>query len=297
MLPDSGNLQEKKLLTDFFDKKSFDGDSNAIGYKGIDDASVVDLRFKTGVVGDLKDRKLDSLVKSEQNKYDNNFEEWSKEFNNDIIKRIEKTDPYISSLYASLKAKVPPPLTDGVAFKDLQPGDIVLVGNEEGGAITKFDNWLSNTDKSNASHTLLYLKEENGKKLFLDSQPGEGPRIITEDQYKVRYGHRPSDVAHLLTQPVKPEDGDKLYREAHKLAKENLDYTLENSNKIFTGTRYGLKDQDMVCSEVDRWVLIKSGYNIPESEDFLKKKLGVDYSPADYYKSCYFMVRPLYITK
>jgi len=242
----------------------------------------------------LKTNPADAEMKSEQFKYDCKNDEWVKENDENIRKRLEKPDPYISDLANSIKTKTPPPITQGKLFDSLEPGDIVLVGNEGWNPITPVDNWFSNTNKSEASHTLIYLKEINGKKMFLDSQPGTGPKIITEDEFVKKYGKRPSDVAHLLTQPVKPEDGDKLYSNAFELVADNQKYKHDNPYLIFTGTKYGAwGEQNMVCSEADRWVLMKSGYNIPESEDFLKKYLGVDYSPADYYKSCYFFVTPL----
>lgn len=48
MLPDSDSKLEQKLLTDYIDKKSFDGDSTGIEYKDINDIPSVDLSPKTG---------------------------------------------------------------------------------------------------------------------------------------------------------------------------------------------------------------------------------------------------------
>lgn len=286
MLPDSGSKLEQKTLTDSFDKKSFDGDSNAITYKTLDDMNAVDLRGKKGIVSDLK---------TEREKYKNNFEEWHKDFNEDVSKRMEKPDPYLSSIITSIESKTPPPLSaNSLSFDDLKPGDVILFGREDVGyAINLVDNLLSWDFQSDASHSIIYLKEIAGQKVFLDNRPGSGERIITEKEFEETYKNRPRDVAQLISTPVKPEDGDKLYNIAFDLVGKEQQYKHDKLLKFIPGTTYGVWLQDMVCSESSRYVLVQSGFRLPESRDFYKKYFGVDYSLSDYYKSGYFFIRPM----
>jgi len=299
MLPDAGDIKEKKLLSDSFEKKSFDGDSTAIQFKGLDDASAVDLRPKEGedpnkklIVKDLKNNQLDSLVKKEQIKYDNEYDKWVKENNGDVLKRLERPDPYFDNLARSIKTKSPPPLNPEKKLKDLQPGDVILVGNNFPHPITGLDMLFSGTTETHSSHTLLYLKEIAGQKMFLDNQPGQGEKIITESEFLETYGSRPMEVAQLIAKPIRKDNGDYLYKNAFDLVAENEKYKYDNPYYIFTGTKYGLKDEDMVCSEADRWVMVKSGFLFPKTDDKIKKFFGLDFSPADY-KSGYFYVTPL----
>ena len=61
----------------------------------------------------------------------------------------------------------------------------------------------------------------------------------------------------------------------------------------YMGSKYGIGGSDMVCSEASRWVLIQAGVKIPDTDDKLKQKVCVDFSPADFCKSEYFVVMPL----
>lgn len=54
---------------------------------------------------------------------------------------------------------------------------------------------------SRVSHTVLYLREINGVKLFLDNQPNEGPRIISEEQLLKIYSRQNADVA-TIAEPL-----------------------------------------------------------------------------------------------
>jgi hypothetical protein len=282
-LPGSEELEEIKL-SDYFKDKSFDGDGKELEYIEIDIKSPVDLS---------NNAEVESLVKQEQIKYETNFDEWVKDNNGDILMRLKDSDPYLSDLVKSIKTKAPPPLPPTAKkLDDLKPGDVLLVGNYFPNPITGLDKVFSGTLNTNASHTLLYLKEIGGQKMFLDHQPGKGEKIITELEFFKIYGSRPMEVAQYIAQPVSSGIGDKLYSAAFDLVGENEQYKHDNSYKIFTGTKYGLVGDDMVCSEADRWVLRKAGFLFPETENKIKKIMGVDYSPADYSKSGYFQITP-----
>ncbi len=159
--------------------------------------------------------------------------------------------------------------------------------------INKGDEIVSSTKESSASHTLIYLKTINGQKMFLDNVPGKGPTIISEQEYLYLYGKRNAEVAQLI-EPLQDKDGEKLYQVARQLANEQLQMKSQKNNNIITDTKYGVIGTDMVCSEASRWVLINSGKNVPETDDTFKKMIGMEYSPADFCKSKYFIVTPLY---
>jgi hypothetical protein len=220
---------------------------------------------------------------------------WLKKQKQLIEQRLKEPNKYASAISTSLKTNAPPP--PGKTFNELQPGDILLV---EGGGISKgivyADNKLSSGDNASiASHTVTYLKEVNGKKLFLDNQPFAGPRIISEDEFIELYGPRGVHVA-KLAQPLKEKEGKDLFAAAVAMAQKNRKKIANNWFGIpLLDTNYGAWGKDnVVCSEAD-WALINAtGRNIPKSGDRIKVSLGVDFSPADFYNSPYFPVTPLW---
>lgn len=211
-----------------------------------------------------------------------------------IRQRLEEPNKWCGAICASLKTKEPP--MPYKKFNELQPGDVLLL---EGKAIAMGDNLLSSGDKaSGASHTVSYLKEVNGKKLFLDNQPLEGPRIISEDEFLKRYGQRGAELA-KLAQPLNEEEAKRLYAAAAEMAQKNRKEIEKNwFGTPWLGTNYGAwgKD-DLVCSEADWALLNAAGRKIPKSGDRIKAGLGIDFSPADYQNSQYFLVTPLDMPK
>jgi hypothetical protein len=211
-----------------------------------------------------------------------------------IRQRLEEPNKWCGAISASFVTKEPP--LPYKKFNELQPGDVLLF---EGKAIAMGDNLLSSGDNaSSASHTVSYLKEVNGRKLFLDNQPLEGPRIISENELLKRYGQRGAEVA-KLAQPLNEEEAKRLYAAAAEMAQKNRKETEKNwFGTPWLGTNYGAwgKD-DLVCSEAD-WALLNSaGRKIPKSGDRIKAGLGIDFSPADYQNSQYFLVTPLEVPK
>jgi hypothetical protein len=54
----------------------------------------------------------------------------------------------------------------------------------------------------------------------------------------------------------------------------------------------------VVCAEADWSLLRTAGRAIPESNDRLKKGLGIDFSPADFHGDMrYFLVSPLSLSE
>jgi hypothetical protein len=139
------------------------------------------------------------------------------------------------------------------------------------------DTSLSGTKASDASHTVLYLKKVNGIRFFLDSIPGEGPRIVPEAYILNKYGQRRMEVA-KLAQPLKEAEGETLYAAARGMRARNMERIKEN--KWLDTTNYGAWGKDnLVCAEADWSLLQAAGRKIPESKDRLKKGLGLDFSP------------------
>ncbi len=236
------------------------------------------------------DKNLES--KLEQFELENNRADWTKTQGQLIEQRLTESNKWCSGIYASLKTKAPP--LPYKSFDELQPGDTLLI--EGNILITKPDQILSGDTVSHVSHTVLYLKELNGTKLFLDDQPKEGARIIPEDYFLKKYGSRGLEVA-KLAQPLNKEEADRLYSAAKEMRAGNLDKI--EANNWFDKTNWGMwNKENAVCSEAD-WALIKAaGRQIPKSDDRIKKLLGIDFSPADFYSNeQYFLVSPLAIPK
>jgi hypothetical protein len=217
-----------------------------------------------------------------------------------IAQRLEEPNPWCHSLARSLKIKAPPPPPK--MFDQLQPGDVLLVGRAKTLTLNAdlwanyylrfFDKLSSWEWDSRASHTLIYLKEVKGVKLFLDDQLGEGPRIKTEDEVVERYGMRIIDVAQPLSRP----DGDTLWGVARELGIKQITADLKKGNNPYNKfTNYGLYGNDnMVCSEASRFVLVEAGLEIAETESLIKKLLGIYFGPANFYSDKqHFLITPL----
>ena len=236
---------------------------------------------------------VDPMVLQEQNDFEKLNAEWVKKQKQLIEQRIREPNKYASAISKSLKTNAPPPWK---TFNELQAGDVLLM---EGKGISSADNKLSNGHvASRASHTVLYLKEVNGRKLFLDNQPGEGPRIISEDEFLRLYGQRGADVA-KLAQPLNKKEGKALFSAAVDMAQKNNQKLINKDTwfgkYLLNDTNYGAwGDNNVVCSEADWAVINAAGRTIPNSDNKLKLFLGLNFSPSDFYNSPYFLVTPLW---
>ena len=241
--------------------------------------------------GTLESAPVDSSVLQEQTEFENRNADWMKKQTLLVEERLREPNEFASGIYKSLKTNAPPP--PWKTFNELQSGDVLLI---EGKAIAYLDNKFSaGNDTSKASHTVIYLKEVKGKKLFLDNQPFEGPRIISEGEFQELYGPRQAQVA-KLAQPLNEQEGKKLFTAAVEMAQKNRKEIANNwFGTPLLDTNYGAwGKENVVCSESD-WALINAaGRNIPKSGDRIKVSLGVDFSPADYQNSQYFLVTPFW---
>jgi len=260
----------------------------------------VDLRGKQGIVGPLK-------TNEEQAEFENSPAEWKEKQGKLIQQRLEEPNKWCSGIQAHLMGNVPP--LPAKTFDELQPGDVLLIAGEGkfGKEIVKKDNEYT-SDKasdSTASHTVIFLKEVNGKKYFLDSQPAlvnggkGGPRIITDAEFLDTYGHRGTEIARMVGQPLNKEEGDKLFHAALEMAEKNRKTIANNFlGSGYFGTNWGVGGEDMVCSEAD-WALLNLAREkqIPKSGDQTKVEWGINWSPADFRNRQYFLVTPLIMPK
>ncbi|WP_306536771.1 hypothetical protein [Geobacter sp.] len=241
------------------------------------------------------DKNIEAI--REQVEFETQYAAWEKKQQQLIRDRLREPNKTAGSIQRALMANVPP--LPGKTFSQLQSGDVLLIEPEDGrlknlNPITLGDNAAtSGGNKSFASHTVIYLKEVNGTKLFLDNQPGEGPRILTEKDFQNTYGQRGMDVATLgkLAEPLRPEEGEALYKAAMAMHKQNYQ---QASDSWWGDTNYGVVGKDeVVCSE-SNWALLRNaGKFLPKSFDRIKVENGIDFSPADFYNSPYFVVTPL----
>lgn len=255
------------------------------GYKSLDDDAG---KHEYGMIADRPAGK-------EQGEFETMNTEWMQKQRALIEQRLEKPNKYAGAIHKSLATNAPP--LPYKRFGELQPGDVLLLeGAGFSNAIPYADNAISSgRNESGAAHTVLYLKEVNGKKLFLDNQPGQGPRIISEEEFLETYGNRKAEMARLA-QPLRPDEAKKLYEAAKGMAQKN-NRALINGH-MFDSSNYGVWSKDnAVCSEAD-WALINAaGRHIPVSDDEAKVAAGVKWSPADYANSQYFLVTPLVLKK
>lgn len=216
-----------------------------------------------------------------------------------IKERIEKPNKWANGIYNSLKTNAPP--LPFKKFDELEPGDVILFAPKSddpaGAAVADISNFGQESQKSTASHTVTYLKEVEGKKVFMDNFPGEGPKIIDENELRIKYLDRDASVAKLVGQPLNDEQAKTIYETAREMETKNINKIAQGN--IFDTTNYGTIGKDnMVCSEAS-WALIKStGRELPLSKSWVSKTSGVDFSPADFYEhNQYFIVTPLSLSK
>jgi len=257
------------------------------------DTSVVDLSDKTSDVVDINVvRGVDIsnvTVRSQvdnpaQFKYDM-LSAYAKTFN----ERIQTQNDTAQMMIESLNIKeVPSPIKN---ISNLLPGDVILIApnGTMSSILNKVDRWASNNSGSTASHTATYLGEKYGKRFYLNNTPETGPVIMEEKDFLKEYGGRGMNVATLVGQPLSQGEGDELWKGAKELAKAG---------------GYGIKalpaangNDNMVCSEASRWLLLRAGRYIPETKGAIKKPF-VTFSPADFYEDQqYFIVHKLGMNK
>ncbi|MHB8108869.1 MAG: hypothetical protein ACYDHW_02425, partial [Syntrophorhabdaceae bacterium] len=235
-------------------------------------------------------------ARKEQEEFEKNNEQWIKNQKQSIEQRTRKPNRYVAKINRSLKVKAPPRLP-ARKYDELQPGDVILISRDDSYASfwINLGDRLTTDIRSPASHTVLYLKEVNGRKLFLDHTPGRGSHVIDEDEFLRSYAGRDMLVGSpklAVAQPVKESEAARIWENAKNL----LDIEKRKSGNVIDQTGYGLYgNNNLVCSEASRWVLIRSGREIPESASPLKRLLGIHYGPANFFSDEYnFIITPLW---
>ena len=231
---------------------------------------------------------------------------WVKEYRDLIAGRLDDAGTVYDHILDSLRDRKTPPAPQR-GLSELRSGDVLLVAPPDGYApgalaskglmyVDKLTSWEWGKGSSRASHSLIYLKTVNGRKLFLDDQLGEGPRIKTEEMILKEYEGRSMDVA----QPIARPDAEKLWTAARQLEVQNLAHLDQSPVGASTYNLYG--DDHMVCSEASRWALVQAqppdAAKIEDSGSPFKKSLGVFFGPANFYSQPqHFVVSALDVTK
>ncbi|MGD0280030.1 MAG: hypothetical protein ABSC11_12070 [Smithella sp.] len=258
------------------------------------DASVVDLRDKKGPL--VVDLKVVSVQKGVANPIQLRNALLGN-FSDAIQKRTDRSNKQVQEIMRSFKTGEPPSPVKNI--KNLDPGDVVLVAKDtdirhlKDYAVSKtvnfLDRWSSDNWSSPASHAAVFLGMRDGKRWYLDNTMA-GPIIKEEKEFLKEYGQRKMDVATLVGQPLSHHEGEELWKGANEL-----------KNTI----KYGIWANDrMVCSDASRWLLMRSGRRVPETQSKNAEILGVDtglnkkqfvkFSPSDFYEDQqYFIVHQL----
>ncbi len=233
-------------------------------------------------------------------------------FSDTIFKRTAQPNAQAQEILRSFKTKEPPSPVKNI--DNLAAGDIILVapwpkkdwkkaGLWEVGVsngINLMDRWGSGNWSSPASHAAIFLGERNGKRWYMDNT-GKGPIIKEEQAFLKEYGARKMDVATLVGQPLSQHEGEELWKGAHEL-RNTTTYWPSGVPHV------GSSDTGMVCSEASRWLLLRAGRGVPETQSAnakisgvdtgLNKKQFVNFSPSDFYENQqYFLVHQLSVRK
>lgn len=184
-------------------------------------------------------------------------------------------------------------------LQELASGDVILVGVEPdpkktgdwliSRAVVLGDRFGSGDWESPSSHTAVFLGERNGKRWYMDHVSETGTVILDEEAFLKKYGHRELNAA-AVAQPLSKKQGDELWDAAHYLADNR------KNNGLIDKNNYGVTgDNNMVCSEAARWVVMRAkGRYMPETDNKAEKAVGIKFSPQDFYDhEQYFVVTPL----
>ena len=207
-------------------------------------------QFNMDIVNTSKNSKSEIVMK-EQSDYEKRSKKWLLKQQNlikDAVASEEEHDKEILS--AIMQDKVPISLPKNL--DDLNPGDVILFKKGEGAfsnAIPYGDlllRWMRDksvkSKKYDISHSIVYLKTVNGKRLYLDHQLGDKfARVINEDMFLKRYENRLSYVA----RPKALLSGKKLWDAA-------------KGSALKDNTPYGVFGTSIVCSEIGRFAVIEA---------------------------------------
>jgi len=305
-------------------------DTNTMGLRGARSADSAGVGLKdnrdTSVV-DLRDKKKPYVIDLNAVKGTNAHlrQELLGNLSDTIHKRTGRLNEQAQSIVQSFKTGEPvSPLKN---IDNLSVGDVILVAPDPmksivqknafkekktyfkdvliSNGINLLDRWGSGNWSSPASHAAIFIGERKGKRWYLDNT-GTGPVIKEEKEFLKQYGQRQMDVATLVGQPLSRYEGEEMWKGAHELRNTTSYWPsgVPNAGRVFTGSN----DDGMVCSETSRWLLLRAGRRVPETESKNAKMLGIDtglnkrqfvtFSPSDFYEERqYFIIHQLGIKR
>ncbi len=250
-------------------------------YKFLKDSTALTYRPFNGKKPDIL--KMDSAFLSLQQQLINDRLKYDNENARKYLNRLGSDVP------------LPSDSVPGMKLGQLKPGDVLLF---EGVGVVLADRvgqLLSSgtVNESKISHTITFLREEKGKRFYMDNMPNEGPVIITEDEVKRRYEGREASVAQIqkgyVAEPLNEAESKLLWDKAQQMAKQNLEYRKNNQFNdnivAWENSMYGAWGKDnVVCSEAS-WALLKAtGRDLPLSKSWVTTRYaGIDFSPSDFY--------------
>lgn len=191
------------------------------------------------------------IVMKEQTDYEKRSKVWLQKQQDLIRKAVDSQKQGDKEILAAISEdKIPTSLPKNL--KDLSAGDVILLKKGEGAfsnAIPYGDlllRWMRDksikSKKYDISHSIVYLKTVNGKRLYLDHQLGDKfARVIDEDLFLKRYENRLSYVA----RPKALLSGKKLWEAA-------------KGSALKDNTPYGVFGKRIVCSEIGRFAVIQA---------------------------------------
>jgi len=258
-------------------------------------------------IEELQAAKLQvSIVARVQMKVDRADPKWVNEVQDHTVVAIRLRRNEIEAITHSFKIKEPPPPQLPIRLNQVATGDIILVGPDNStligtaqGFVQGFsEKWLFGNQNGNVTHALVYVGEQSGVKLFLDNQLSEGPRIISETEFKQRYGKRLLYNARPTLQP----DGHEMFKSAYEFAKSNMSATKRGHGLL--GTRYGIFGKgEVVCSEASLFSVVRAqAIKTGPGKIFTVEYVGgnrlnpISVTPGDIYNQDgkgYFTIQPM----
>jgi hypothetical protein len=220
-----------------------------------------------------------------------------------IHKRTDQSNKQLQEIIQSFNTGERPRTIKNIS--SLDPGDVILVAVDNdilhpwdysvSHIVNFLDRWGSDNWSSPASHAVVVLGVRDGKRWYMDNTLA-GPVIKDEEEFLKEYGHRKMDVAAIVGQPLSQHEGDELWKGANELKK--------TTSYGFKQLRFINGKDKMVCSDASRWLLMRAGRRVPETQSKDAEILGVDthlnkkqflkFSPSDFYEEDqYFIVHEL----
>lgn len=226
------------------------------------------------------------------------FSVWGNAYMNQDTKSNQKVSEVKKLIVEADSSNKKPANCTAKKLSEITVGDVILIGPDDN-ELSKSQAWVDGLImgvNAKVTHTLTCVKiTKEGKRIFMDNQGNEGPRMISEAEFKIKYDGREKQVASMrdmpfgVASPVDEKEADSIWQMAKRLVQKNKD----NENGWMGKNNYGLwGDDQIVCSEAS-WVLVNvtGRYKIPVSNLLISIPGGMDYTPASFFKDTkYFLI-------